>query len=123
MGKNVDHDDPKRKEVDNFDLCLRMMDKFPNCFADISAMGLVMRTQYLKPLLKRTDLHDRILNGSDYPLCNVRAINLTTPMVLRGLISPSEAFALMEIYDCNPLLFVSFCICFQFCCLIFIIFD
>jgi hypothetical protein len=69
MGKGIDIDDPKHKYVDNFDLCLRLMDEFKeNCFADISAMGLVMRTSYMKPLLKRTDLHDRLVNGSDYPL-------------------------------------------------------
>ena len=56
-------------------------------------------------LLKRQDLHPRIVNGSDYPLPAINALIHTRSMTRAGFITDEERAQLNEIYDYNPLLF------------------
>jgi len=56
-------------------------------------------------MLAREDLHERIVNGSDYPLPAVNLLIRTRPLVKQGYINADEAASLKEIYDYNPLLF------------------
>ena len=56
-------------------------------------------------ILEREDLHERRVNGSDYPLPAVNVLIRTKPLVKRGYIEPDERDNLNEIYDYNPLLF------------------
>ena len=109
LGNNIDLDDRERKRVPNFDLFLRLMDEKRYqglLFADISAM-----TQYnrigrpLTTILKREDLHERLVNGSDYPLPAVNVLIRTGALVKQGYIATEERACLNEIYDYNPLLF------------------
>lgn len=109
LGDNEDLDDPKRKRVPNFDLFLRLMDdkRYEGLlFADISAM-----TQYnrigrpLTTVLQREDLHERLVNGSDYPLPAVNLLVRTGALVRQGYITSEERVCINEIYDYNPLLF------------------
>ena len=109
LGDNEDLDDPKRQSVPNFDLFLRLMSERRYeglLFADISAM-----TQYnriggpLTTILQREDLHDRLVNGSDYPLPAVNLLIRTGALVQQGYITKEERACLNEIYDYNPLLF------------------
>jgi mannonate dehydratase len=75
-------------------------------FADISAM-----TQYnrigrpLTTILQREDLHERFVNGSDYPLPAINVLIRTSTLVKQGYIATEERACLNEIYDYNPLLF------------------
>jgi mannonate dehydratase len=75
-------------------------------FADISAM-----TQYnrigrpLTTVLQRDDLHERLINGSDYPLPAVNLLVRTGALVRQGYIKSEERVCINEIYDYNPLLF------------------
>jgi hypothetical protein len=109
LGKNPDLDSPKKELRDNFGLFLRLMDdkKYEGLlFGEISAT-----TQYnrlprpLLTLLKRRDLHHRLVNGSDYPLPAINVIVRTGEFVELGLITEQERTHLNEIYDFNPLLF------------------
>jgi predicted TIM-barrel fold metal-dependent hydrolase len=109
LGDNEDLDDPQRKRLANFDLFLRLMNEKRYeglLFADISAM-----TQYnragapLRTILAREDLHERLVNGSDYPLPAINFLIQTGGLVKRGYITPTERACLNEIYDYNPLLF------------------
>jgi mannonate dehydratase len=59
----------------------------------------------LTTILQREDLHERLVNGSDYPLPAVNALIRTRPLVKRGFITATEGKSLQEIYDYNPLLF------------------
>src|SRR5207302_1072578 len=74
-------------------------------FADISAM-----TQYsriggpLTTILQREDLHDHLVNGSDYPLPAINLLIRTRALVQHGYITKDERAWLNEIYDYNPLL-------------------
>ena len=109
LGDNEDIDDPARKRVSNFDLFLRLMtDKRYEglLFADISAMTQYNRAgRPLRTILQREDLHERLVNGSDYPLPAVNFLIRTGTLVKQGYISTEERASLNEIYDYNPLLF------------------
>jgi predicted TIM-barrel fold metal-dependent hydrolase len=109
LGDNKDLDSPQRKRVPNFDLFLRLMDEKRYeglLFADISAM-----TQYnrigrpLTTILQREDLHERLVNGSDYPLPAINVLIRTSTLRMQGYITNEERACLNEVYDYNPLLF------------------
>ena len=109
LGTNEDLDSKDRKQVDNFDLFLRLMDEKPYeglVFGEISAMTQFNRVgKPLHTILAREDLHERLVNGSDYPLPAVNILIRTRPLVKLGFLSKSEGESLKEVYDYNPLLF------------------
>jgi predicted TIM-barrel fold metal-dependent hydrolase len=109
LGDNEDIEDPTRPRLANFDLFLRLMNEKRYqglLFADISAM-----TQYnrcgnpLQTILQREDLHERLVNGSDYPLPAINVLIRTSTLRKQGYITADERVRLNEIYDYNPLLF------------------
>jgi predicted TIM-barrel fold metal-dependent hydrolase len=109
LGDNEDLESPQRKRVPNFDLFLRLMGEKRYegiLFADISAM-----TQYnrigrpLTTILQREDLHERLVNGSDYPLPAINVLIRTGALQKQGYITREQRAYLNEIYDYNPLLF------------------
>jgi predicted TIM-barrel fold metal-dependent hydrolase len=107
-GESADLDHPGQN-ARNFDLWLRMMDdpKYKDLlFADISTATQTIRSREdLKTLLARTDLHPRLVNGSDYPLPGLPFFIVTYDLMLRGFITKQERRALNEIKQRNPLLF------------------
>jgi predicted TIM-barrel fold metal-dependent hydrolase len=108
LGSNKDLDSKDGTPVPNFDLFLRLMDdkRYEGLvFGEISAMTQFNRSGNLRTLLAREDLHERLVNGSDYPLPAVNVLIRTRPLVKQGYISESEGERLKEIYDYNPLLF------------------
>lgn len=109
LGSNEDLDSKDRKPVHNFDLFMRLMDdkRYEGLvFGDISAMTQFNRIgQPLRTILTREDLHERLVNGSDYPLPAVNILIRTRPLVKEGYITESEGQSLKEIYVFNPLLF------------------
>ncbi|HEY6047362.1 MAG TPA: hypothetical protein VIU65_12210 [Pyrinomonadaceae bacterium] len=74
-------------------------------FADISAMTQYNRAGALRTILAREDLHERLVNGSDYPLPAINILIRTGGLVKQGYINADERACLNEIYDYNPLLF------------------
>jgi len=109
LGTNEDLDSKDRKQVDNFDLFLRLMDEKRYeglVFGEISAMTQFNRVgKPLQTILAREDLYERLVNGSDYPLPAVNILIRTRPLVKLGFLSKSEGESLKEVYDYNPLLF------------------
>ena len=108
LGTNEDLESKDRKQVDNFELFLRLMDEKQYhglVFGEISAMTQFNRLRKLRTILAREDLHERIVNGSDYPLPAVNILIRTRPLVKQGYITADEGRSLKEIYDFNPLLF------------------
>jgi predicted TIM-barrel fold metal-dependent hydrolase len=107
-GSSEDLDRPG-KRARNFDLFLRLMDESgfrERLFGDISTVTQAMRSRNdLHVLLARTDLHSRLVNGSDYPLPAVGLFIL--PQLLRrsGCITAGECRHLGEISRINSLLF------------------
>ena len=108
LGTNEDLDSKEREQRENFDLFLRLMDEKRYeglVFGEISAMTQFNRSGKLQTILEREDLHERIVNGSDYPLPAVNILIRTRPLVKQGYLTGSEGKCLKEIYDFNPLLF------------------
>lgn len=109
LGQNEDLDRTDRRLADNFDLFLRLMDEKHYeglVFGEISAMTQFNRVgKPLTTILKREDLHERLVNGSDYPLPAINVLIRTSSLVRGGYITKAEREALNEIYHYNPLLF------------------
>lgn len=73
---------------------------------DLSAVTLRNRDQAILPtLLARTDWHDSLLNGSDYPLPGVLPLVALDTFVARGMLAADAVPALREIRDHNAILF------------------
>jgi len=109
LGDNVDLDSPSGEEASNFELFLRLMDEKRYeglLFGDISAMTQFNRIGVpLQTMLERRDLHERLVNGSDYPLPAVNIVIQTSALEEAGFITAEERTSLNEIYRVNPLLF------------------
>jgi mannonate dehydratase len=93
----------------NFALFARLMDE-PRyeglLFGDISAMTQLNRIgPALDTVLERDDWHDRLINGSDYPLPGVFPLFSMTTMVNRGYLDERESDTIRAIRPHNPLLF------------------
>jgi predicted TIM-barrel fold metal-dependent hydrolase len=58
----------QRDGRDNFDLLAEMFPRWPNLYADTSALTLLTRWRTVQRLAERTDLHARLVHGSDFPL-------------------------------------------------------
>jgi predicted TIM-barrel fold metal-dependent hydrolase len=109
LGRNEDLETPSKPLTENFDLFLRLMSAKHYeglLFGEISAMTQFNRAgRPLHTILAREDLHERLLNGSDYPLPAVNVLIRTKSLTKKGYITSEERNLLNEIYDYNPLLF------------------
>jgi hypothetical protein len=109
LGSCDDLDSQDAKKMNCFDLFLRLMDepKYAGLLFDgISAMLQFNRMPLpFTTLLKRQDLHPRLVNGSDYPLPAINSLIWTRSFARSGFITAEERQTLNEIYDYNPLLF------------------
>ncbi|MDH3694753.1 MAG: amidohydrolase family protein [Gammaproteobacteria bacterium] len=110
IGENVDIDQGENGLlVRSFDLFARLMsDKNYQSllFGEISA--LMQRNRHpdvVRALLEKQDWHDRLLNGSDYPLPAVLAIFSIQKFVRAGLLAENATEPLIELHQYNPLLF------------------
>jgi predicted TIM-barrel fold metal-dependent hydrolase len=52
----------------NLDWTLELLPRWPNLYADTSALTLLTRWRALLRLAERTDVHSRLVHGSDFPL-------------------------------------------------------
>ncbi len=109
LGKCKDFEHPQKKDASCFDLFLRMFEnpKYKNnLFGEIS--GVTIYTRVGAPLLKlleRPELHERLINGSDYPLPAINILYRTSLFSKLGYITKKEEKLINEIYKYNPLLF------------------
>ncbi len=74
-------------------------------YADISGVTQFNRWLILDKILAASDIHHKLVNGSDYPLPAVNFVIRTRTLVDSGHITADERDYLNEIYDVNPLLF------------------
>ncbi len=72
--------------------------RYPNFYADISALTLLNRMRMLLHLRRRPELHDRLLFGTDYPLpvLHVAAWGRVGPGALRDLVVTKNPFDRQE---------------------------
>jgi len=107
LGKDVDLDKGESgPKVESFELFTRIFEKYPNCYADISAMTQVNRAgPALARVIETEAWHARLLNGSDYPLPGVMPVFSVDFLVSLKLLPESAAPVLKQIRSHNPLLF------------------
>ena len=110
FGSGVDLDaGPRGPVVPNVDLFARLMDdpRYEHVLTgDISAIMQSNRTAAtLGKVLERTEWHDRLLNGSDYPLPGVPALFDLDDLVEHGFLPANAVPVLETIQDHNPLMF------------------
>ncbi len=110
IGENIDSDQGENgPHVSSFSLFIRLMqdEKYDSLlFGEMSA--IMQRNRHpdvVRVLLEKQEWHDRLLNGSDYPLPAVMAIFSIRRFVKAGLLAENAVEPLMELHQHNPLLF------------------
>ncbi|MDR2364334.1 MAG: amidohydrolase [Zoogloeaceae bacterium] len=108
-GDDADLDHGGRIRKSSFHLFSRLMEEAAwkgRLFGDISAVTLRNRKpEIIKTLLQRKDWHERLLNGSDYPLPGILPIVSLDALTRAGLL-PREAVPDLKILrEYNPLYF------------------
>lgn len=109
FGKSLDLDEPGQGRRPSFELFLRLMDDpryRDHLYGDLAGIAFFNHSlDALATLLRRDDLHSRLINGSDYPLPAINFLVMTGRLARHGLITRDERDTLNEIYRYNPLLF------------------
>jgi predicted TIM-barrel fold metal-dependent hydrolase len=109
LGTSPDLDAPGQPERSNLELFLRLMAEprySGRLFGDISALAQINRCrQGLKEVLAHADLHERLINGSDYPLPGINFLVSTAELEALGFLTGSDRVALDELHARNPLAF------------------
>ena len=105
---NARIDDKRAMEQTNFQLFGQLMDDpryKANLAGDIAAITQGNRMGVVATLLERRDWHDRLLNGSDYPLPGVVPLISTQALVERQLLPADVVEPLRRLRDVNVLLY------------------
>lgn len=110
LGEDIDIDrGPNGPHLEAFELFQRMMDEpryEGRLFGDISAVTQANRTEaILGALIRHTEWHARLINGSDYPLPGVMPLFSLRRFVKQQFLTEAQAQILSEIRRYNPLLF------------------
>jgi len=110
MGQDADIDKgPGGGVVDSFELFARLFDDpryGPRLHGDLSAMTQINRAgPALRRVIERTEWHDRLVNGSDYPLPGVMPIFSVDYLASLGLVAASAVADVDALRQHNPLLF------------------
>ncbi len=109
--QGVGHDLRQRTQpkASNFSIFMAMMKDpaYENLlYGDISATTQINRApEVLQALLAADDIHDRLLNGSDYPLTGIVPLFSPSQLVRLGLLDKQVAPVVFEIQKYNSLLF------------------
>lgn len=77
----------------NFRRFLRLCSKFPNLYADVSAMTQANRIGHLRRLLRHGELHARLLYGTDMPLLTT---GIASPWFHAHLLSPARLVRVLK---------------------------
>ncbi len=100
---------PNGAEVPNIELFARLMAE-PRyeglLFGDVSAVAQINRDlETIALIVKRTEWHPRLINGSDYPLPGVMPLFSLQRYVDAGWLTEAQGAVLSQIRRHNPLLF------------------
>ncbi len=107
-GESIDIDDPNRPKRSAFDLFMRLMDEPAyegQLFGEISAVLLLNRVRRVVPaLLRRADLHHRLIHGSDYPIPGIDPLINLVQLWSLNLIDWRDRGPLARLFSENPIL-------------------
>ncbi|MFA5263275.1 MAG: hypothetical protein WC378_05575 [Opitutaceae bacterium] len=71
----------------SLDRLCKLMKEYPNCYADISSLTQINKHHCALEVLRRPELKDRLLYGSDYPLIAMPGLVSSWHFVMRiGLV-------------------------------------
>lgn len=108
-GEDLDKPPGARPVRPCFDLLLRLFAETQygqTLYGDISALTQRNRCgRPLRELLAATDLHGRLVNGSDYPLPAIDILVSTRTLVGHHYLTPDERRLCNLVFDANPLLY------------------
>jgi uncharacterized protein len=108
-GEDVDLDQGEYGPIrQSFELFSRLMDTpiyEKLLYGELSALTLRNHTWAIKPLLLRQDWHQRLINGSDYPLPGIMPLIDTKSLHRQGLLDQASVAFLQAIKPYHPLLF------------------
>ena len=107
-GEDEDLDNANKPKVKSFELFARLMDepKYKGLvFGEISALTLFNHAWALKPILEKTEWHNRLLNGSDYPLPGILPLISLKKLVRDGLLDEKYTEFLEVLRNYNALHF------------------
>lgn len=108
LGEGRDLDNPAAPPRSNFELFARLMAEpayRATLAGDISAIVQTNRMAVCATLLERSEWHDRLVNGSDYPLPGVVPIISLPGLAEHGLLAADAVPVLRELRHHNVLLF------------------
>ena len=108
LGSGEDTDRGGTATLPNFELFARLMDEpryRANLAGDIAAITQGNRMSVVATLIERRDWHDRLLNGSDYPLPGVVPLIYLNAFVDQKLLDPAALEPLRQLRKFNVLLF------------------
>lgn len=108
LGSSEDTDHGGKATLSNFDLFARLMDEpryRTNLVGDIAAITQGNRMGVVAKLLERRDWHERLLNGSDYPLPGVVPLIYLQTLFKQKLLDPAALEPLRRLREINVLLF------------------
>ncbi|SJM91899.1 Amidohydrolase 2 [Crenothrix polyspora] len=106
IGDDLDDDGRKIRSFDIFAKLMAENQWQDRLFGDISAIILRNRdTEVLKTLLTETTWHNRLLNGSDYPLTGVLPLISVQAFVKAGLLTEDTIEPLQTLQDYHPFRF------------------
>ena len=107
-GQSIDLDDPRRPRRTAFELFMRLMDDPTydgQLFGEISAILLLNRVRGVVPeLLRRSDLHHRLIHGSDYPIPGIDPLINLFQLWSLNLIEWQDRRPLARLFSRNPIL-------------------
>jgi mannonate dehydratase len=107
-GVSIDLDAPNKEQKPAFELFMRLMDNPEyegRLFGEISAILLLNRVRGVAPeLLRRTDIHHRLIHGSDYPIPGIDPLINLLQLWSMDLIRWEDRGPLSRIFSQNPIL-------------------
>jgi mannonate dehydratase len=108
-GEDEDMDKKTGVRRTSFELFTRLMERPEwkgRLYGDISAIVLRNRQpEVLRALLERDDWHERLLNGSDYPLPGILPLVSPNSLASHGLLAQEAVADLETLREHNPLYF------------------
>jgi predicted TIM-barrel fold metal-dependent hydrolase len=103
--EDLDHSKQRVKSLTLFARLMDTPDYKTLVYGEISALTLINHAWAIKQILARTDWHDRLLNGSDYPLPGIYPLINTTQLSEMGLLDPEHLPFLTQLKPYNALMY------------------
>jgi predicted TIM-barrel fold metal-dependent hydrolase len=103
--EDLDHGNMRTNSLDLFARLMDTPDYASLVFGEISALTLMNHAWAIKPLLERTDWHNRLINGSDYPLPAIMPLINTRQLNQMGLLKSGYLPFLQELKQFHPMMY------------------